>query len=141
MRQSGGHGGLPANLQYKSTLFFVLDEADQKMATTVTMDTNSLGFGGHGRHRADLLYKSTLFFVLDEAGQKMTTTATMDTKWLGNQCGRVVLIGGPWIPRTGRGIGPCVDLIWTSRGRDQRWVLRRLRGKSLTCWGIFWWTW
>ena len=31
MRQSGGHGGLPANLQYKSTLFFVLDEADRML--------------------------------------------------------------------------------------------------------------
>ena len=120
MRQSGGHGGLPANLQYKSTLFFVLDEADQKMATTVTMDTNWLGFGGHGRHRADLLYKSTLFFVLDEARQKMATTATMDAKWLRNQCGRAVSIGGPCIPRTGVGNGPCVDLIWTSRGEDHR---------------------
>jgi len=32
-------GGLPTDPQYKSTLFFVLDEARQEMATTATMDT------------------------------------------------------------------------------------------------------
>lgn len=39
--------------------------------------------------------------------------------------------------RNGAGHWTCVDLIWTSRGRDQRGVQTGRRGKSLTGWGKF----
>jgi hypothetical protein len=74
-------------------------------------------FGSQGSHRGLLPYQSILFFVLDEAGPKMATTATMDTKWFRNQWGPVVCIGGPWIPRTGWGSGPRLDL---TRQRPER---------------------
>jgi hypothetical protein len=50
----GSHGRHRGVLPYKSTLFFVLDEAGQKMATTATMDTNWFRISAVGRYASEV---------------------------------------------------------------------------------------